>query len=46
MIFAKFQYKTYDQKLLAIIKAFKTWRHSLKGYKYEVFVFTDYNNLC
>ena len=44
MIFAKIRYKTYKGKLLAIIKVFKTWKHYLKGYKYEVFILTDYNN--
>ena len=39
-------YKTHNQKLLAIIEAFKTWRHYLKGCRYKVFVFTDHNNLC
>ena len=38
-------YKTHDGKLLAIVKAFKTWRHYLEGCKYVVFVFTDHNNL-
>ena len=41
----KTRYKTYNQELLAIVETFKTWRHYLKGCKYEVFVFTDYNNL-
>ena len=39
-------YKTHNGKLLAIVEAFKTWRHYLKGCKHEVLVFTDYNNLC
>ena len=39
-------YKIYNQELLAIIKAFKTWCHYLEDYKYKVFIFTDYNNLC
>ena len=38
-------YKTYNGELLAIVEAFKTWRHYLKGSKHEVFVFTDYNKL-
>ncbi len=46
MIPAKTQYKTYNQELLAIIKAFKTWHHNLEGCKQEVFVPTKYNNLC
>ncbi len=45
MIPTETQYKTHDQELLAIIEAFKTWRHYLKGCKYEVLVLTDYNNL-
>ena len=35
----------HDAKLLAIVGAFKTWRHYLKGSRHEVLVFTDYNNL-
>ena len=31
MILAETRYKTYDGKLLAIVKAFKTWRHYLEG---------------
>ena len=46
MIPAETWYKTYDGKLLAIVKAFKTWRHYLKGCKHEVLVLTDHNNLC
>ena len=38
-------YKTYNSKLLAIIKAFKTWYHYLKDYKYKKLIFIDYNNL-
>ena len=45
MIPAETQYKTHNGKLLAIVEAFKTWHHYLKGCKHEVFVFTDYNNL-
>ncbi len=39
-------YKTYNQELLAIVEAFKTWRYYLKGCKYEIFVLIDPNNLC
>ena len=46
MILAETWYKTHDGKLLAIIKAFKTWRHYLESCKHKVLVFTDYNNLC
>ncbi len=45
MILTETQYKTHDGELLAIVEAFKTWRHYLKGCKHEVLVFTDYNNL-
>ena len=38
-------YKIHNKGLLAIIKAFKTWRHYLEGCKYKVFIFTDYNHL-
>ena len=41
---AKTWYKTHDGELLAIVEAFKIWRHYLKGCKYEVLVFTDHNN--
>ena len=44
MISAETQYETYDGKLLAIVEAFKTWRHYLKDCKHEVLIFTDYNN--
>ena len=46
MIPAETWYETYNGELLAIVKAFKTWRHYLEGCKHEVFVLTDYNNLC
>ena len=45
MISAETRYKTHDGKLLAIVQAFKTWRHYLEGYKHEVLVLTDHNNL-
>ena len=38
-------YETHDNKLLAIIEAFKTWRYYLEGCKYKVLVLTDHNNL-
>ena len=46
MISAKTWYKTHNDELLAIIKAYKTWHHYLKGYKHKVFILTDYINLC
>ncbi len=45
MISIETNYKTHNQKLLAIIKACKTWNHYLEGCKYKVFVLTDDNNL-
>ena len=46
MIPAETRYETYKSKLLAIVKAFKTWRHYLEGCKHEIFILIDYNNLC
>lgn len=46
MILIKTWYKTYDQELQAIVNVFKTWHYYLESYKYEVFILTDYNNLC
>ena len=45
MIPAKTRYETHDGELLAIIEAFKTWRHYLEGCKHKVLVLTDHNNL-
>ncbi len=45
IISAETRYETHDGELLAIVKAFKTWRHYFKGYKHEVLVLTDHNNL-
>ena len=45
MIPAETYYEIYNSELLAIVEAFKTWRHYLEGCKHEVFVFTDYYNL-
>ncbi len=45
MIYVETQYKTHNQEFLAIVEAFKTWRHYLKSCKYQVLVFTNYNNL-
>ena len=45
MIPAKTRYKTHDGEFLAIVEAFKTWRHYLKGCKHKVLVLTNHNNL-
>ena len=45
MISTETQYETYDKELLAIVKAFKTWKCYLEGCKHEVLVLTDHNNL-
>ncbi len=45
MIPAETRYETYDGELLAIVEAFKTWRHYLEGCKYEVLMLIDHNNL-
>ena len=44
MIPAKTRYETYDGKLLAIIEAFKAWKHYLKDSQHEVLILTDHNN--
>ena len=46
IILAKTQYKTYNSKFLAIIKAFKIRRNYLKSCNHEISIFTDHNNLC
>lgn len=45
MILAETQYKTHNQKLLAIVKTFKTWHYYLKGCKFKVFILANHNNL-
>ena len=46
MIPTKTWYETHNGELLAIVKAFKTWRHYLEGYKHKVLILTDHNNFC
>lgn len=46
MILVKIYCEIHNIELLAIVAAFKTWRHHLEGYKYEVLVLIDYHNLC
>ena len=45
MISAETRYETHNGKLLAIVKAFKTWRHYLEGCKHKILILTDHNNL-
>ena len=45
MIPIETQYETHNVELLAIVEAFKTWRHYLEGCKHKVFVLTNQNNL-
>ncbi len=45
IILTKTWYETHDGELLAIVEAFKTWKHYPEGCKYEVLVLTNYNNL-
>ena len=46
MIPTETQHKTHNAELLAIVEAFKTWRHYLEGCKHKVLVITNYNNFC
>lgn len=45
ILFVERNYKTYNSKLLAIIKGFKTWRHYFKKAAYTILVLTYHNNL-
>ena len=45
MILVETRYETHDGELLAILEAFKTWKHYLKDCKPEVFIPTDHDNL-
>ncbi len=45
MILIETWYETHDGKLLAIVEAFKTWKHYLEGYKHKVLVLIDHHNL-
>ena len=45
MISAERNYETHDAELLAIVEAFKQWRHYLEGAIHQVTVLTDHHNL-
>ena len=45
MIPAETRYETHDSEFIAIVEAFKTWRHYIEDCKQEVLVFTGHNNL-
>ena len=45
MIPDKTCYKMHNGELLAIVKAFKTWKHYLEGCTHKILVLADYNNL-
>lgn len=45
MILTETRYKTYNKELLAIVKAFKSWQHYLKGCKFKILIFTNHHNL-
>ena len=44
IVLAKMRYETHDAKLLAIVDAFKNWRHYPEGCQYKVLVLTNHNN--
>ena len=46
MILAETRNETHNGEFLAIVEAVKSWKYYRKGCKYEVFVLTNYNNLC
>ena len=45
LIPAECNYEVHDKELLAIVFAFKQWRHYLEGAREQVLVLTDYRNL-
>ena len=45
MIPVETRYETHDGEFLAMVEAFKTWRHYLEGSQHEVLVLTNHNNL-
>ena len=45
MIPAEMRYEIYNGEFLAIVEAFKTWYHYLKGCKHEVLMLINHKNL-
>ena len=45
LIPAERNYETHDKELLAIVHAFKVWRHYLQGARHDILVLTDHRNL-
>ena len=45
MIDAERNYEVHDQELLAIVEAFKQWRHYCEGNAFPIEVITDHDNL-
>ncbi|EDN02416.1 hypothetical protein HCAG_00280 [Histoplasma mississippiense (nom. inval.)] len=45
LIDAETRYDTHDKELLAIVAAFKNWRHYLEGSQYPIQVWSDHANL-
>jgi hypothetical protein len=39
-------YQIHDKELMAIIEAFKEWKHYLMGAKHQIKVYTDHKNLA
>jgi hypothetical protein len=42
---AELNYDVVDWELLAVVKAFKAWRHWLEGAKHPFLIWTDHHNL-
>ena len=45
MIPAETGYETHNGEFLAIVEAFKAWKHYLERFQHEMLVLTDHNNL-
>ena len=46
MIPVETRYKIHNDKLLAIVEDFKTWKYYLEGSQHEILILTNHNNLC